>query len=163
MDASRSSADGCPVLSYSPHERRPIGEWAAFFDQLRADAPVVRNTFADGYYVLTGYEDILAAYQDPETFSTDAVTVFEPDPSYRWIPHMLGGDEHRQWRRLLGPAFAPKAVAVLDDRIRVWAAELIDALAGRGECDVIADFSFYYPTTIFLGSWGCRRSTCRGS
>ena len=130
MDASRSPADGCPVLSYSPHERRPIGDWAAFFDQLRADAPVVRNTFADGYYVLTGYEDILAAYQDPETFSTDAVTVFEPDPSYRWIPHMLGGDEHRQWRRLLGPAFAPKAVAVLDDRIRVWAAELIDA-AGR--------------------------------
>ena len=154
MDAPRSPADGCPVLSYSPHERRPIGDWAAFFDQLRADAPVVRNTFADGYYVLTGYEDILAAYQDPETFSTDAVTVFEPDPSYRWIPHMLGGDEHRQWRRALGPAFAPKAVAVLDDRIRVWAAELIDALAGRGECDVIADFSFYYPTTIFLGLMG---------
>jgi cytochrome P450 len=154
MDASRSPADGCPVLSYSPHERRPIGGWAEFFDQLRADAPVVRNTFADGYYVLTGYADILAAYQDTETFSTDAVTVFEPDPSYRWIPHMLGGDEHRQWRRQLGPAFAPKAVTVLDDRIRVWAGELIDALAGRGECDVIADFSFYYPTTIFLGLMG---------
>jgi cytochrome P450 len=101
MDATSSPADGCPVLSYSPHERRPIGEWAAFFDQLRADAPVVRNTFADGYYVLTRYEDILGAYQDPETFSTDAVTVFEPDPSYLWIPHMLGGDEHRQWRRAL--------------------------------------------------------------
>ena len=109
MDAASSPANGCPVLSYSPHERRPIGDWAAFFDQLRADAPVVRNTFADGYYVLTRYEDILAAYQDPETFSTDAVTVFEPDPSYRWIPHMLGGDEHRQWRRALGPAFSPKA------------------------------------------------------
>jgi cytochrome P450 len=154
MDDASPPSHGCPVLSYSPHDRRPIGDWTAFFDQLRADAPVVRNTFADGYYVLTGYEDILAAYQDPETFSTDAVTVFEPDPGYRWIPHMLGGDEHRQWRRLLGPAFAPKAVAVLDDRIRVWAAELIDALAGRGECDVLADFSFYYPTTIFLGLMG---------
>ncbi len=102
MDVTRSPASGCPVLSYSPHERRPIGEWAAFFDQLRADAPVVRNTFADGYYVLTRYEDIGA----------------------------------------------------LDDRIRGWAAELIDALATRGECDVIADFSFYYPTTIFLGLMG---------
>ena len=154
MDATSSPDIGCPVLSFSPHERRPIGEWAAFFDQLRADAPVVRNTFADGYYVLTRYEDILGAYQDPETFTTDAVTVFEPDPSYRWIPHMLGGDEHRQWRRLLGPAFSPKAVSALDDRIRGWAAELIDALAARGECDVIADFSFYYPTTIFLGLMG---------
>lgn len=154
MDATSPQAHGCPVLSYSPHERRPIGEWAEFFDQLRADAPVVRNTFAGGYYVLTRYEDILAAYQDPETFSTDAVTVFEPDPSYRWIPHMLGGDEHRQWRRALGPYFSPKAIGVLDDRIRGWAAELIDGLAARGGCDVIADFSFYYPTTIFLGLMG---------
>jgi cytochrome P450 len=154
MSATGSTAGQCPVLSYSPHERRPIGEWAAFFDQLRADAPVVRNTFAGGYYVLTRYEDILGAYQDPETFTTDAVTVFEPDPSYQWIPHMLGGDEHRQWRRALGPYFSPKAIGALDDRIRGWAAELIDALAARGECDVIADFSFYYPTTIFLGLMG---------
>ena len=73
MDAS-SAAEGCPVLSWSPHERRPIGDWAGFFDQLREDAPVVRNTFGGGYYVLTRYEDILAAYQDPATFSTDAVT-----------------------------------------------------------------------------------------
>ena len=80
--------------------------------------------------------------------------MFEPDPSYRWIPHMLGGDEHRQWRRALGPYFSPKAIGALDDRIRGWAAELIDALAARGECDVIADFSFYYPTTIFLGLMG---------
>ena len=149
-----TQAAGCPVLSYSPHERRPIGEWAAFFDQLRADAPVVRNTFADGYYVLTRYEDILGAYQDPETFSTDAVTVFEPDPSYQWIPHMIGGDEHRQWRRALGPYFSPKAIGELDERIRGWAARLLDSLVSRGECDVIADFSFYYPTTIFLGLMG---------
>jgi len=154
MKASDSPVSGCPVLSYSPHERRPIGEWAAFFDRLRTDAPVVRNTFADGYYVLTRYEDILSAYQDPEIFTTDAVTVFEPDPSYRWIPHMLGGDEHRQWRRLLGPYFSPKAIVALDDRIRAWAAELIDGFATRGGCDVIADFSFYYPTTIFLGLIG---------
>jgi cytochrome P450 len=154
MSATGSPAGQCPVLSYSPHERRPIGEWAAFFDQLRADAPVVRNTFAGGYYVLTRYEDILGAYQDPETFTTNAVTVFEPDPSYRWIPHMLGGDEHRQWRRALGPYFSPKAIGALDDRIRGRAAELTDALAARGECDVIADFSFYYPTTIFLGLMG---------
>lgn len=154
MDATNSPGSGCPVLSYSPHERRPIGEWAAFFDQLRADAPVVRNTFANGYYVLTRYEDILGAYQDPETFSTEAVTVFEPDPSYQWIPHMIGGDEHRQWRRALGPYFSPKAISQLDDRIRGWAAELLDSLVPRGECDVIADFSFYYPTTIFLGLMG---------
>jgi cytochrome P450 len=48
MSATSSPAGQCPVLSYSPHERRPIGQWAEFFDQLRADAPVVRNTFGAG-------------------------------------------------------------------------------------------------------------------
>ena len=75
-----SPQDGeCPVLSYSPHERRPIGEWAAFFDQLRADAPVVRNTFADGYYVLTRYKDILAACNAQALYSDLDHTVPYPD------------------------------------------------------------------------------------
>lgn len=154
MTTPSSTTGECPVLTYSPHDSRPIGEWSEFFDDLRGQAPVVRNTFAQGYYVFTRHEDILEAYQDTDTFSTKAVTVLEPDPSYRWIPHMLGGDEHRQWRRQLGPVFSPKAVGRLDERVRSWAVELIDDLAGRGSCDVIADFSFRYPTTIFLELMG---------
>ncbi|MFT4288363.1 cytochrome P450 [Nocardioides sp.] len=145
---------GCPVHSYSPHDLRPVGEWTGFFDDLRQEAPVVKNTFGDGYYVFTRYEDILAAYQDPETFSNDAVTVLEPNPSYLWIPHMLGGEEHMQWRRQLGPYFSPKAVAKLGDHIREWAGELIDSLVERGSCDVMEDFAFQFPTTIFLELMG---------
>ncbi|MFT4265401.1 MAG: cytochrome P450 [Nocardioides sp.] len=145
---------GCPVLTYSPHDRRPIGEWSDFFDSLREEAPVVKNTFGKGYYVFTRYEDILAAYQDPETFSTDAVTVLEPDPSYLWIPHMLGGEDHMQWRRQLGPYFSPKAVRELTDKIRARAIELIDGIKDRGSCDVMADFAFQFPTSIFLELMG---------
>lgn len=151
---STTEAAGCPVHSYSPHDQRPIGEWTAFFDELRDEAPVVSNTFAQGYYVFTRYEDILHAYQDPDTFSTEAVTVLEPDPSYRWIPHMVGGDEHRQWRRQLGPYFSPRTIGSLDDRVRQWAVELIESIADRGSCDVIADFAFKFPTTIFLELMG---------
>lgn len=154
MSVTEPAPSRCPAVTYSPHEQRPVGEWTAFFDQLRDEAPVVRNTFANGYYVLTRYEDILSAYQDTDTFSTQAVTVMEPDPSYRWIPHMLGGDEHRQWRRQLGPYFSPRAIEGLDDRIRARAVELIEAFVDRGSCDVIADFSFHFPTTIFLELMG---------
>jgi cytochrome P450 len=154
MTSSSVPKNHCPVLHYSPHERRAIGQWTDFFDGLREDTPVAWNDFAGGYYVLTRYEDILRAYQDTETFSTRAVTVFEPEPSYRWIPHMLGGDEHVQWRRQLGPYFSPRAIGGLDDRIRAWARELIDSFAERGSCDVISDFSFHFPTTIFLELMG---------
>ena len=151
---SDAATSGCPVHTYSPHEYRPVGEWASFYDGLRDEAPVVRNTFAGGYFVLTRYEDILTAYQNPDVFSTNAVTPFEPNPSYTWIPHMLGGTEHTQWRRQLGPDFSPRAIGAMDDQIRSWAAELIDGIVDRGECDVIADFSFRFPTTIFLGLMG---------
>lgn len=150
----QEAVEQCPVHSYSPHEPRPLGEWNAFFDQLREEAPVVRNTFAGGYFVLTRYEDILAAYQDPETYSSEAVTVMDPDPAHRWIPHMLGGEEHRQWRRNLGPAFSPRAVSGLDDRVRQRAGELIDSFADRGSCDVMTDFAFRFPTSIFLELMG---------
>lgn len=149
-----ATTSGCPVHSYSPHDLKPAGEWTEFFDALREEAPVIKNTFGEGYFVLTRHEDILEAYQDTETFSTDAVTVMEPNPTYLWIPHMLGGDEHMQWRRQLGPHFSPRSVAKLSDRIREWAGELIDSLVERGSCDVMADFAFQFPTTIFLELMG---------
>lgn len=144
----------CPVHSYSPHELRPIGEWTAFFDSLREEAPVIRNTFGEGYFVFTRHEDILNAYQDHETFSTNAVTVMEPNPTYKWIPHMLGGDEHFQWRRNLGSYFSPKTVAGLEDRMRERAIEIIDGFIESGSCDVMEDFAFKYPTSIFLEIMG---------
>ncbi|EUA30581.1 putative cytochrome P450 domain protein [Mycobacterium xenopi 4042] len=45
--------------------------------------------------------------QDPETFSNSVVTALDPNPPYKWIPEMLDGEEHKQWRRQLGPLFAP--------------------------------------------------------
>ena len=70
---------------------------------------MVKNVFGRGYYVPTRHEDILGVLQDPQTFSLESVVAYEPDPAYRWIPHMINGDEHRQWRRQLGPYFSPRA------------------------------------------------------
>lgn len=49
----------------------------------------------------------------------------------KWIPMMLDGDEHMQWRRQLGPLFAPGAVDKIDGYVRQRAIELIEAIADR--------------------------------
>ncbi|MGV9867753.1 cytochrome P450 [Rhodococcus koreensis] len=145
---------GCPVHTFNPYENSPVGTKLARYDQLREEAPIIRNSIAQGYYVVTRHEDILATFQDPETFSSRAVEVFTPEPDYRWIPETLDGDEHFQWRRQLGPEFSPKSVARLDDTVRRRAIELIDAIADRGSCEFMADFAFQYPTSIFLELMG---------
>ncbi|HTR92581.1 MAG TPA: hypothetical protein VMI73_12660 [Trebonia sp.] len=66
-------APGCPVHDYTPYELKPLGGWTAFYDQLRQEAPVVRNEFGRGYFIPTRHEDILAVLQDPETFSSEAL------------------------------------------------------------------------------------------
>jgi cytochrome P450 len=140
----------CPVHDFTPYELKPLGEWTAFYDQLRAQAPLVQNMFGRGYYIPTRHEDILGVLQDPATFSSESVVAYEPDPAYRWIPHMINGEEHREWRRQLGPYFTPRETERIDARVRAKARGLIAELAGRGSCDLMTDFALRFPTAIVL-------------
>ncbi|MDV3124463.1 cytochrome P450 [Mycobacterium sp. 21AC1] len=74
---------------------------------------------------------------------------------------MLDGDEHKQWRRQLGPLFAPRAVAQMESTVRQRANEIIDEIIAQPgasdatgkkqvSCDFMADFANRFPTTIFL-------------
>ncbi|AFR49457.1 cytochrome P450 [Gordonia sp. KTR9] len=144
----------CPVHSINPFEARPAGEWIAQFDQLRDEAPLISNEFGVPHYIVTRYEDMMAVYQDAKTFSSRAVSVFDPEPGYKWIPEMLDGDEHRQWRKQLGPLFSPKEADKLEDKIRARAIELIEPIVNGTECDFMEAFAFKYPTSIFLELMG---------
>jgi cytochrome P450 len=132
----------------------PAGESHAFFDEMREHAPAFRSSFAHGFWVLTRYEEILEAYQNPELFSNTAITVMFPDPPFRWIPEMLDPPEHTTWRRLLRPLFTPARAQAMAGRIRRHCVELIDDIAKQGSCDFVTDFARKYPTTIFLELMG---------
>jgi cytochrome P450 len=143
-------ASACPVHDFNPYELKPLGRWTELYDQLREESPLVKNLFGRSYYVPTRHEDILSVLQDPETFSSESVVAYEPDPAYRWIPHMINGDEHRQWRRQLGSYFSPRAIESIDAQVRAKARGLIGELAGRGSCDLMTDFALKFPTAIVL-------------
>ncbi len=99
-------------------------------------------------------EDIRAALQNPQLFSSTAVVPTDPNPPYSWIPEMLDPPVHTTWRQLLGPTFSPSAIAKLEPRVRQRFSEILDRVAGQGECDYVADVALLFPNTIFMEIMG---------
>jgi cytochrome P450 len=149
-----AATEKCPVLNFDYTASKPEGGWRKTYDDLRAQFPWYRNEFGPGFWTVVNYEGILQIMQNPTVFSNSVVTALDPEPQVKWIPEMLDGDEHRQWRRQLGPLFAPGAVDRREDIIRQRAIDLIDGIAAKGSCDLIAEFAQRFPTTIFLEMMG---------
>ena len=154
MTSLDESAIKCPVINLNFTEPKPAGTWHRTYDEQRAEAPWYRNEFAQGFWTFVNYEGILQILQDPQTFSSSAVVAMDPDPPYKWIPEMLDGEEHKQWRRQLGPLFSPSAVDRLDTDVRELAVHLVEGLADKGSGDFIKEFAQRFPTTIFLNMMG---------
>jgi cytochrome P450 len=144
----------CPAVNFDWAATKAEGTWRRTYDELRAQFPWYRNDFGPGFWMFVNHEGILEILQDPKTFSSSSVSPIDPDPPYKWIPEMLDGEEHKQWRRQLGPLFAPGAVARMDATVRQRAADLVEAIADKGSCDFMADFAQRFPTTIFLELMG---------
>jgi cytochrome P450 len=60
----------------------------------------------------------------------------------------LEGDDHARLRRLLNPAFAPKAISELAPRFRALGNELIDAFAVEGRCEFMSQFAEPYAARV---------------
>jgi cytochrome P450 len=116
---------------------------------LRDAGPVV---FMNGHYYLTRREDVLAALRNPKVFSS---TILQPpsDP-LPVIPLAFDPPQHTRYRKILQPYFSPTALSKSRPILHRHATEMIGALAGRGECEVMADFARLYPFQAFLDLYG---------
>ena len=116
---------------------------------LRDAGPLV---FMNGYYYLTRREDVLAALRNPKVFSS---TILQPpsDP-LPVIPLAFDPPQHTRYRQILQPYFSPTALSKSRPVLQRHATEMIGALAGRGECEVMADFARLYPFQAFLDLYG---------
>ena len=64
-----------------------------------------------------------------------------------WLLNMEGED-HARLRRLLNPAFSPRAIASMQDGFVDLANELVDAFAARGECEYVSEFAEPYAARV---------------
>jgi len=120
---------------------------------LRQFDPIHR--MPDGSYFLTRYDDCLAVYRDAATWSSDKKLDFRPNfsDSLLYEHHttsLVFNDPpyHTRVRKLLAPAFTPRALRALQPRIEALVDRLADAAAARGEIDLIADFAAAIPVAL---------------
>lgn len=121
---------------------------------LRQYDPVRR--MPDGSWFLTRYDDLQAVYRDNRRFSSDKKIEFgakygEGTPLHRHHTTSLVFNDpplHTRVRRLLAPAFTPRALKLLEHRFQALVARMLDRAAKNGGMDVIADFASALPVEI---------------
>ena len=120
---------------------------------LRQFDPIHR--MSDGSCFLTRYDDCLAVYRDADTWSSDKRVDFRPNfgDSLLYEHHttsLVFNDPpyHTRVRRLLAPAFTPRALRALRPRVEALVDRLLESAAGRGEIDLISDFAAAIPVQL---------------
>ena len=116
--------------------------------------------FANGMVIVGGTEDVRHVLAHPEIFSSgiEAVSIGQVRPL---IPLQIDPPEHKNYRKLLDPIFAPRNVAKLEDQTRQLVVEMIEPLVDRGGCNFHREIAEPLPTTVFLQLLGLPVSRAR--
>lgn len=117
---------------------------------LRERCPVGRSQKYGGFWFITKRDDISAALQDHETFSSEpssVLPVFGTDVPL--IPVDIDPPNHTAYRKILQPLFTANAVAQLNESIRSTSRKLATEVAAQKVVDASRTFARPMPTIIF--------------
>ncbi len=143
---------------------RFVNDPYAYFDYLRAQAPVVREPH-QGIVMVTGYNEALEIYNDPDRFSSCMSTTGpfagcpipleghenediseliethrDKTPFSDQLP-TLDPPKHTAHRALLMALITPKRLKENEDFMWALADQQIDTFISRGECEIMANFA----------------------
>jgi cytochrome P450 len=126
----------------------------------RARGPITPARFMGlPAFVIAGYAELLEALRDNERFPPHRMyeVSFEPAVGRSFIS-MADLDEHRVYRKLATPAFRSRAVERYErEGLEALAHELIDGLEGKGEFDLVAEYTARFPYLVISRLLGLPR------
>ena len=140
-----------PVWAADPY---PI--WA---DIRSSECPVAHSERYGGVWLPTSHADVSAVAYDTDHFTSQSVVVSEGRPMIpapQGIAPPISSDPpfHHEARRLLLPAFSPKAVAALEPFTRAYCNELLDSVEGKDVVDGAVDYSQHIPVRVIAKMLG---------
>ena len=128
--------------------------------QIRASGPVhyMDGSYQDvPYWLVTGRDEIDFISKNPALFSSEARTALADEHSQEEVEgihrHMIiNMDPPRQlsYRKIVRAAFTPKAVDSLEERFQEHARNIVDRVAGRGECEFVEEVAAELPLLAIL-------------
>src|SRR5690242_2855131 len=120
---------------------------------LRENEPVKR--LPNGTVFLTRYDDLVTTYKNTRTFSSDKRREFAPKygdtPLYEHHTTSLVFNDppaHTRVRRLIMGALSPRAIAGMEPDLIKLIDGLLDAIAAKGDCELIGDFAAAIPIEV---------------
>lgn len=137
--------------------------WAAdpypIWDELREQCPVAHSDRYGGVWLPTRHDDIAVIAYDTDNFTSRSVVVTEGRPMIpapQGIAPPISSDPpfHHGARRLLLPAFSPKAVAPLEPFTREYCEGLLDAVEGHDVVDAAAEYAQHIPVRVIAKMLG---------
>jgi cytochrome P450 len=150
------------AVSYSDLvSQETLRDPAAFYAQLREREPLSAFEFGTMkiWLIATTYDETIELLKDPRLVK-DIRTVFpegtvqplqEYGETYQLLTeNMLGADppDHTRLRGLVSKAFTPRMIEQLRPRIQQITDELLDAVQGQGQMDIVTDFAYPLPITV---------------
>ena len=103
---------------------------------LRENAPIYWDA-TNRLWAVSRYADIVAVEKDTATFTSSQG--FRPNTGPDTSMISLDDPLHTSRRRLVSRRFTPRAAGGYEADVRRVVTELIDAVAPRGECEVVHD------------------------
>jgi cytochrome P450 len=118
--------------------------------RLRDEAPVYRNDQHD-FWALSRYHDVEWAHRQPHVFSSNHGTLLElmsPTPMKTGMMIFQDPPEHTHLRSLVNRAFTPRRIAELEERIRAYCRDLLEAWTPGETFDYIEQFAASLPAMV---------------
>ena len=159
-DTQTGAPQRCPVTDWQTDFDHTDPAYAAaapeIWDELRRTCPVAHSERFGGVWLPTRHADVAEIAHDTEHFSSRGVivSVFEPDQDapVGYAPPITSDPPfHEIARRLLLPAFSPKAIRPLEPATRQLCRDLLDDMltdAGTDAVGSVADVATQYAQHI---------------
>src|SRR5438552_16613995 len=144
-------------LQFNPMDAEFIADPYPMYHRLRTEDPVHHSAL--GFWVLTRYEDVVAALRDPR-LAKEAIASFVAARFGAPVPAMglprLDRDppDHTRLRGLVSKAFTPRVVEGLRPRIQQIVDGLLDGVTARGSMDLIEEFAYPIPVVVICEMLG---------
>lgn len=148
-----------PELVYNPYSFAVHDDPYDTYRRLRDEAPAFWNAELR-FWTLSRFADVLEGFRDFETFSSaGGIALENRRPIGQAMPDFqqmieLDPPEHTVFRSLVSRVFTGRRVADMEDEIRRIFDRYLDAVIGRGSCDLVDDITSPYPMDVICSVLG---------
>lgn len=150
-------------LVYNPYAFSVHDDPYETYCRLRDDAPAYWNDELQ-FWVLSRFSDVLEAFRDHETFSSEGGVALEnrrpltggsenPGAGFQQMIE-IDPPEHTPFRKLVSRVFTGRRVAAMEDEIRSIVNHYIDQVIEDGSADLVLDISGPFPMDVISAILG---------